>query len=643
MMARLGHWLRPPRDLMILFSLIMLAPAVTLVILGLRLLEQERALEGQRLAEQRESAADRVVMTLEQAILATEARLANLKRSDLTADSLCVVFHTHEISVEPPGRLLYYPMLPDGREAPDRHFRQSEEYEFVAGDYLAAAALCRTLSLSPDPAIRAGALLRLARNLRKMGQGLAALAACDQLGRTPSLTFGGIPADLVAKRLRCAILLEQGRSADLRLEATALASDLGAARWRLDRASYLFFSGQVNAWLGSAGNPDPVREALSGSVEMLWKRWNQTPREEFGRTGRQCLAVAGTNLITVWQSTPEHLTALVAGPEYQARIWFAGLAGIKGFQISLTAPEGVSVLGAPISSNRPRTQRLPSETGLPWTVQVTHADSSPIPAEYAARRRLLLAGLGLLTALIAAGSYFIWRAMARELAAARLQSDFVAAVSHEFRTPLTSLRQFNTLLAEGEDHRNEQRCEFWAAQSRATDRLQRLVESLLDFGRMEAGARPYRFEKIELGTLVQRVSSDFQKEPVAAGFAIQCTVTPALVNADAEALSRALWNLLDNAVKYSGARRALEVTVQSSNGIASVNVSDKGLGIPLPEQRLIFEKFVRGKYALEHHIRGAGIGLTMVLHIVEAHGGKIKLVSAPGAGSTFSMLLPTLG
>jgi signal transduction histidine kinase len=307
------------------------------------------------------------------------------------------------------------------------------------------------------------------------------------------------------------------------------------------------------------------------------------------------------------------------------------------------SPEGRAVFGASSAAALPRTQRPASETGLPWSLVVTHADSRATSEEFASRRRLLLAGLGLLAILVTAGSYFIWRAMARELAAAQLQSDFVAAVSHEFRTPLTSLRQFNALLAEGEAAANEQRSEFWAAQSRATDRLQRLVESLLDFGRMEAGARPYQFEKVELGALVERAVGDFQQEAGAAGFAIQCTATYALVDADTEALTRALWNLLDNAVKYSGDGRAVTVAVESRADLVSISVSDQGPGIPREEQKEIFGKFVRGAYAREHHIRGTGIGLTMVRHIVEAHAGKIDLVSAPGKGSTFTILLPVRG
>jgi len=642
-MPRLRVWLRPPRDLMMLFLLVMLAPAATLVVLGLRLLEQDRALERQRLTELRESAADRAVMSLEQVLTAAETRLANPKVWDPTEDALRVVFHSQGIEVTPPGRLLYYPVLPERREAPDRLFRQVEESEFGSRDYQAAIVRCRELSSSSDPAIRAGALLRLARNLRKAGKQQAALDIYDQLGRMRSVTLGGIPADLVARRARCSVLDELGRSEDLHREAAALDTDLRTGRWQLDRASYLYFSEQAHSWLGSMRNLEPVKEALAGAVEMLWKRWKQTPWDESSQTGRQCLSREAVALVALWQSTPERLVAMVAGPQYQARNWFPAVAGIGGFQMSLVSPEGHAVFGDSPTAALPRTQRPASETGLPWSVVVTNTDPYATLEEFASRRRLLLAGLALVGILVMAGSYFIWRAMARELAAAQLQSDFVAAVSHEFRTPLTSLRQFNALLAEGEATANEQRSEFWAAQSRATDRLQRLVESLLDFGRMQAGARPYQFEKVELGALVERVVGDFQKEAGAGGFAIQCASTRALVNADAEALSRALWNLLDNAVKYSGENRSIAVAVESRADSVSISVSDQGPGIPREEQKEIFRKFVRGAYAREHRIRGTGIGLTMVRHIVEAHGGKIELASAPGKGSTFTILLPARG
>src|SRR5262249_11753499 len=138
-----------------------------------------------------------------------------------------------------------------------------------------------------------------------------------------------------------------------------------------------------------------------------------------------------------------------------------------------------------------------------------------------ARGRLVLSGLGLLLLVVAAGSYFVARAFARELAVARLQSDFVAAVSHEFRTPLTSLRQISELLSDGRVKDATHLSSYYQKQVRATARLQRLVESLLDFGRMEAGAKPYRMERLDAAGWVRSVVEDFRMEAAAAGFHIE--------------------------------------------------------------------------------------------------------------------------
>ena len=639
-MGSVRSWLRPPLDLMVLFSLVMLVPAATLLVLGLRLLDQDRALEKHRLAELRESTADQVVRALQQAITASEMHLANPSPWHPPEDAVRIAIHSGGIEAIPPGRLLYYPVLPEGREAPDEPFRQEEEYEYRLQDYQKAIALCRKLSSSSDAAIRVGALLRIARTLRKTGQQQAALDAYAQLGQISSVTVRGIPADLLARRARCTVLGELGRTAELRTEATALQADLNAGRWQLDRAWYIHFSEQTGGWLGFTNRPEPGQLALAEAVEWLWATWTQKPQEKPNQGGRQCVSSNGVTLVALWQSTPERMLALVAGSGYQQQHWFRELSGLRGFQLSLVSGEGQTVFGDTPAEGLPRVQRLASETGLPWTVRVAHADSHATLEEFASRRRMLLAGLGLLAILVTAGSYFIWRAMARELAAARLQSDFVSAVSHEFRTPLTSLRQFNDLLAEERNLPGEQRREFRAAQARATDRLQRLVESLLDFGRMEAGARPYRFERIDVGALVERVVGDFCREAESAEFDVRCSSVPAFVDADAEALARALWNLLDNAVKYSGDSRTIEVTMARQAGSIMIGVQDRGPGVPREEQKEIFRKFFRGAYARTQHIRGTGIGLAMVRHIVDAHGGRIELASAPGKGSTFAILLP---
>jgi signal transduction histidine kinase len=254
------------------------------------------------------------------------------------------------------------------------------------------------------------------------------------------------------------------------------------------------------------------------------------------------------------------------------------------------------------------------------------------------RRRLLLSALAAIIVLVAVGTALIARARHSEMVLARLQSDFVTAVSHEFRTPLTALRQFNELLDDPELASPQQRRNYQRAQTRATQRLHRLVESLLDFGRMQAGKRPYTWQLVDARSLVSDVVDEFRGELGDCEIVVRANdLDEWLVRADSDALARALWNLLDNAVKYSGDGRTIFVTVERVANWISISVRDNGIGIPQDEQSRIFQKFTRGAAAQARRIRGTGIGLAMVQHIVSAHGGVISLQSVEGEGSTFTM------
>jgi len=169
-----------------------------------------------------------------------------------------------------------------------------------------------------------------------------------------------------------------------------------------------------------------------------------------------------------------------------------------------------------------------------------------------------------------------------------------------------------------------------------------LVESLLDFGRMEARRRLYYFESLDARVLVRDVTEEFRLEPDASVFTVSYRLesVPCLVAADREALSRALWNLLDNAVKYSGHNREIDVAVERANSLVSIMVQDHGIGVPAAEQKPIFQKFVRGKAARSGSIKGTGLGLSIVRHIVQAHGGAVRVKSVEGKGSAFTIELP---
>jgi signal transduction histidine kinase len=248
-------------------------------------------------------------------------------------------------------------------------------------------------------------------------------------------------------------------------------------------------------------------------------------------------------------------------------------------------------------------------------------------------------------ALVAACGFLLWRTFHREMEVARLQAGFVSAVSHEFRTPLTTILHLGGLLMESDNLGHDRRLSFYRMQMQAAERLRRAVESLLDFSRMEAGAKPYRMESQDAGALTGEAVDAFAMESAAAGFRIRYEPPsqPMPVLGDRDALSHVLWNLLDNAVKYSGESRDVEVAVSSCDYQVALSVTDHGMGIPPAEQSRVFTRFVRGEEAIRQGIRGTGIGLAMASHIVEAHGGNIEVESESGKGSRFTVRLPKAG
>jgi signal transduction histidine kinase len=246
---------------------------------------------------------------------------------------------------------------------------------------------------------------------------------------------------------------------------------------------------------------------------------------------------------------------------------------------------------------------------------------------------------------LAGGGLLIWRVIQRERAIARLQTEFVSAVSHEFRTPLTSLKHVADLLDEDDELSRERRTALYRVVGRGATRLSSLVESLLDFARMEDGRRPYQLQSHDAATLVPVIVNEFTQHLDSTDVTVDVRAGDGnlSIRADAPALTRAIWNLLDNAVKYSNKPCVVEVSVSRLSSFVAIDVRDRGRGIPKDEQRSVFDKFVRGGDAVTRRVPGTGLGLSIVSHIVRAHGGVVELESAAGVGSTFRIVLPVDG
>jgi signal transduction histidine kinase len=256
--------------------------------------------------------------------------------------------------------------------------------------------------------------------------------------------------------------------------------------------------------------------------------------------------------------------------------------------------------------------------------------------------RLAFLTLGALSLLMGGGMLFAYRSVARELALAKLKSDFVSNVSHELRTPLSLIRLYAETLELGRISNPGKRQEYYEIIRKESERLTSLINNILDFSRIEAGKKEYSFRETDMADLVRSTLDSYRFEIEQSGFQFEQKIDSDLppLRVDREAIARSLLNLVNNAVKYSAAEKYLGVHLYRRGGGVNLEVVDHGIGIPLKEQPKIFEKFYRVGDPLVHNTKGSGLGLSLVRHIVLAHGGVVAVESAPGRGSKFIITLP---
>ena len=617
---------RRSRRLALLLLAVTGPPAATLVWLGLQLLQQERSLQAQRGAERQQAALGHVVRSLEGSLADAERHLAGpvpdgMTRLTLSADG---------VVAEPPDRILWLPARRPLPGVESRRFADAERLEFQGQDV--ALASYQEAARSSVAPVKAGALMRAARVLRRQRQWDQALAAYGRLARIEGLEIEGAPSDLQARRAFASVLEDAGRVDQMRAAAAALEADLLGGRWSLDRPAWELATGDLARWLGRPVAVSPDRVMMSAVAEQLWQRARRGPQP----AQRGFVVVDGAMVTMLFESRGPDVVALAITPA-TVQAWSDRAARSAAWQARIS-------LGESLATETGFLKAPASDSGLPWTVAVGPIADASMVAEFQTRRRLLAVGLAAILLLLGGGSYFLWRVVEREMAVARVQTDFVAAVSHELRTPLTALRHVTELLAEDDEMPKSTRAAFYEALGRNTDRLHRLVESLLDFARMESGRKPYDPQPLDAGALASEVVADFSAQHAPEALAIEVDLeTPVpRIRADRASLSTALWNLLDNAIKYSPGGGLVRVSVRSHPAGVAIAVGDRGLGVPTRERAEIFQRFVRGAQARQLGIKGTGLGLAMASRIAEAHGGHIELDSEEGAGSTFRLVLPAM-
>jgi signal transduction histidine kinase len=250
--------------------------------------------------------------------------------------------------------------------------------------------------------------------------------------------------------------------------------------------------------------------------------------------------------------------------------------------------------------------------------------------------------LGFLSLMMIGGIALTKHMVGKEIAVAKLKSDFVSNVSHELRTPLALIRLYAETLELGRISTKEKKHQYYRIIRKESERLTALINNILDFSRIEAGRKEYEFRETDIADLVRNTLDSYRYQIEQQGFELEEAIDTELpaVSIDREAIARALVNLVNNALKYSKDEKYIGVKLYRDNGAVKLEVADHGIGIARRDQTKIFEKFYRAGDPLVHNTKGSGLGLSLVRHITEAHGGAIEVESSPGAGSKFIMSLP---
>jgi signal transduction histidine kinase len=600
-----------------------------------RLMEQDGNLELQRSRERLGQIADLAVAQLAASLDDWNLSLHELNslppshalQARLPVGATFILLSPDSINVYPTRPLLFTPVAPLVQAQSFRAFDVADELELRDQQY--DSAIAKLQILTRESATRPEALLRIARIEHKMNRKEAALDTYGLLTGGTALNPSATPYAVLALAARCRILKELGRQQQASKEAETLRAGLLEGRWPLHRETFEYYWSELYPLGISASQPPSSSVAFSMLVSNLYDQWQSAKLQGSSDAGRR---LQPDSSLLVWNSTTGHLSAFISPPDWlNYNLKLPSNAGDIRWKLLLTGTAATKGF---------TTTRSLAEAQLPGRLEFTSL--RPLSSATSSRHALWLVGVGLMFTVMLGSGYVLQRAVGRELRVARLQSDFVAAVSHEFRSPLTTLRTITELLAQDRIQDESRRRQSYVFLDHETNRLHRLVEDLLDFGRMESGRKQYHMEAHDAFKLVRAAVTDVGEQAAAKGFRVETNLdlAPVSIRADEEAFRRAVRNLLENAMKYSPECRTVWVSGAVANSEVSISVRDQGMGIDASEQQAIFQKFVRGDAAKKAGIKGTGIGLAMVAQISEAMGGVIRLQSEVGVGSTFTLVLP---
>jgi signal transduction histidine kinase len=563
----------------------------------------------------------------------------------------------------------------------DRLLQQAQQFEFQSQDYKRALGVYRqVLRATSDPHIHGDLLSKIARVQKKSKQFQEAIKTYQTIVKKHSQIqlMQGFPLGLVSRMEIGSLHIEMKDQTKAQKLFMDLFRILIGGEWILERESYNFYSDRIQdsiSGLLSQESSSEQQQSLGNTFQELVEE-EATKKEETERLllfqanasaerelvafqsresspeGNKRFALEiGTNtyLICLLQSDPagDEIWGFLVDRQYLIDSLLPGimqnLVFPKNTDWIIRGRDGNTLLASKDSPAGSLTIKSDFIGNFPdWTMEFYQTDPRLLDAFLTPRRGIYFYMFILIAGILVFGLILTIRSLTREMELSRMKSDFVSTVSHEFKSPLTSIRQIAEMLHSGRVPSEERRQKYYDVLLEQSERLSLLTENVLSFAKMEEGKKEFVFEHVDMDSLLANIVSTIQDRVKHDGFAIEPKIEKSLqsIMADASAITQAVNNLIDNAVKYSGASKKVFVQAYNDEKSVVIEVKDFGHGIKKEEMDKIFDRFYRGGDELTRTVKGSGLGLTLVKQIVEAHKGSIQVESESGKGSVFTMRLP---
>jgi len=706
MLENLKLAVKRQKRLITIFLLTIFLPSVSLSIFGIRAIRNERFRLAKQLENEHKRAAEFLKSQIGSQFEELGSILKNLARSSAFLQSenagiknllyaqlaehplveqVFVVFGNEEplfpLFQPVPGRISASYVLTSEENLQVR-LKRAEAYEFKARNYRSAISLYRRLAdQSQDKNFKAQMLADISRCLMKAEDYTGAIQnyrrICEDYPE--SITSTGLPLALVSRLQEATCLRKLGEYQSALQSTLDLYKDILRMRWHLSEAQFKTYASLAVDAISDVfsknqqGLPlEDLKKEFDRLKSLHQKRLEQwlvikdikqeiipelrkmedpslyrTNPLQYSKTIKDRTFLISA--VQIPDSSEEHPVGML-GVKVRDQYLLNNVLPdtIRNFKFSLESDVAVSNLQGRIllgqknhSAELETVNEFFEDNFPPWRIEFYRSKTGTLGALDIKRNFYFWTILTLVVVLIS-GAVLISRTIAHEMAVLKLKSDFVSSVSHEFKSPLTSIKALADRLKEGKVKDPDRMKQYFSLITQDADRLTRLVRNILDFSKIEEGKKEYEFMETDVAQLVTEQVEDFKKGEFSKGLKIQAQISEDIpcIEIDKEALSQALNNLLDNAVKFSPERKGITVNVRKDDTNVFIEVKDRGIGIPPQELDKIFDKFYQARSTLRQSVKGTGLGLTLVKHTVEAHGGRIAVKSQIGEGSTFSISLP---